>query len=344
MEHQNSEWVYTKRPSDEVTAENYQLNHCAIPTPSQGQIVIKSHFLSVDPYMRIQQAATNSWEEPHPVNSVQGGGVVGEVTDVHQAPDSGFKVGDIVYWYGGWRRYGVCNASSVQKIQPGTLSPSLYLGVLGMPGRTAYFSFLEVGNPKPGETVVVSGAAGAVGSIVCQIAKIKGCFVVGIAGGEEKAKFLVEEMGCDKAINYHTCKTSETMQEQLKACCPNGIDIYYDNVGGYTTDSVWPLINLRARIVICGQISQYNGKLDAPELGPRFLHHILYKRATIQGILARDYSDRNQIMVDQMSKWIHEGKIKPKETFVQGFQNVPQALNSLFHGANTGKLIVKVTE
>lgn len=216
------------------------------------------------------------------------------------------------------------------------------LGPLGMPGRTAYFSFLEVGLPQPGETVVVSAAAGAVGNLVCQIAKIKGCYVVGIAGGKDKTNFLLSELGCDKAIDYKEHNNQEKMEAALKDACPKGIDIYYDNVGGFVTDSIWQHINLRARIIICGQISQYLGKLDAPEMGPRFLHHILYKRAKIQGILSRDYLPRHHEMIEAMSTWIKEGKLKAKETVVDGFENIPTALGSLFVGANVGKLVVKV--
>jgi len=205
-----------------------------------------------------------------------------------------------------------------------------------------FLVFLEVGKPQPGETVVVSGAAGAVGSIVVQLAKLKGCRVVGIAGSDDKLKHLKQVLGADEVINYKNYRTLEQMNKALSEACPNGIDIYYDNVGGVITDSVWSLINLRARIIICGQISQYNGKLDEPEMGPRFLHHILYKRATIQGILARDYSSRMNEMVQTMSQWLKEGKIKVDETVVEGFDNLPAALNSLFHGSNTGKLVVKV--
>jgi len=339
---QNQEWVYVKRPTKEVTAEHYQLRSGPIPTPGPGQVTIKSLYISVDPYLRIQQAATNNWEEPHPLNTVQGAGVVGEVINVDNAPDSGLAVGDLVSWYGGWRKYGVADVGRVHKLDKRIQPPSLALGALGMPGRTAYFSFIESGKPKKGETVVVSGAAGAVGSLVCQIAKIYGCNVIGIAGSEEKQKYLVEEIGCSKALNYHEFNTQEKMQAALASACPNGIDIYYDNTGGFITDAVFPLINLRARIIICGQISQYNGQLDAPELGPRFLHHVLYQRATIQGILSRDYEARNSEMVDVMAGWIKEGKLKPKETVVEGFENLPAALNSLFHGKNTGKLVVKV--
>eukprot|EP01124_Arcella_intermedia_P032025 TRINITY_DN7394_c0_g1_i2.p1 TRINITY_DN7394_c0_g1~~TRINITY_DN7394_c0_g1_i2.p1 ORF type:complete len:212 (-),score=52.20 TRINITY_DN7394_c0_g1_i2:89-724(-) len=211
-----------------------------------------------------------------------------------------------------------------------------------MPGRTAYFGLFDAGKAKAGETVVVSGAAGAVGSIVVQLAKIKGCRVVGIAGSETKIKYLKEELGADVALNYHNFTDIQSTKKALEEACPNGIDVYFDNTGGVVTDAVMFLINLRARIIICGQISQYNGKLDEPEMAPRFLHHILYKRATIQGILARDYMARMNEMLNEMVPWLKEGKLKNLETVVEGFDSLPNALNSLFHGANNGKLVVKV--
>jgi len=217
----------------------------------------------------------------------------------------------------------------------------LHLFPCRMPGRTAYFSFFEAGKPMAGETVIISAAAGAVGSTVVQLAKISGCKVVGICGGQEKVDF-VGQVGADFAIDYKKFDTIEKLRQEIKRICPEGVDIYYDNVGGFVSDSIYPLINLRARIIICGQITQYNGKLDTPEMGPRFLHHILYQRATIQGILARDYNDRHDQMVEKHCQWISEGKLKVFETVVEGFENIPDALNSLFHGKNFGKLVVKV--
>jgi len=216
------------------------------------------------------------------------------------------------------------------------------LGVLGMPGRTAYFGLLVPGKPQPGETVVVSAAAGAVGSLVVQIAKLKGARVVAITGSDEKVRYVEEELGADVGINYHDYPTMTKMQAALVAACPEGIDIYFDNVGGSITDAVFQHINVRARIIICGQISQYSTGLDQPELGPRFLHKVLYTRATIQGILSRDYADRMDEMMADMVPWVQSGKIKFKETIISGFDNLPSALNMLFHGKNKGKLLVKV--
>jgi NADPH-dependent curcumin reductase CurA len=212
-----------------------------------------------------------------------------------------------------------------------------------MPGRTAFFGLQEAGKPKAGETLVVSGAAGAVGSIVVQIGKVLGCRVIGIAGSQAKRDWLTS-LGADATINYKEHPDVKSMNAALSTAAPNGIDIYFDNVGGHITDAVLELINLRARVIICGQISQYNTGLDEPELGPRFLHRLIYTRATIQGILARDFTDRMPEMLEAMQKWIADGKVTYKETVVDGFENIPSALNSLFHGANTGKLVVKIAE
>jgi NADPH-dependent curcumin reductase CurA len=339
----NQQWIYTKRPVGDVTAEHYQLltkpldKACLCP----GEILIAAKYISVDPYMRVQQSANTTWEDPHPIGSVQQAGVVGEVVAVGN-PSGLLKIGDFVRTYSGWQRYAICNEANVKKLDPKAAPLSTVLGVLGMPGLTAYFGLLDVGKPQAGETVVVSGAAGAVGAVVAQIAKLKGCRVIGIAGSKSKIDYLVNELGIDAAINYKDHVTPEAISSALKENCPNGIDVYFDNVGGFISDAIFPLINLRARIIICGQISQYNEKLDQPEPSPRFLHHILYKRATIQGILARDYADRYNEMLAKMGPWVREGKVKYRETIIEGFDNLPNALNVLMNGKNTGKLMVQL--
>eukprot|EP00007_Cunea_sp_BSH-02190019_P001840 CAMPEP_0174237592 /NCGR_PEP_ID=MMETSP0417-20130205/8555_1 /TAXON_ID=242541 /ORGANISM="Mayorella sp, Strain BSH-02190019" /LENGTH=318 /DNA_ID=CAMNT_0015316363 /DNA_START=36 /DNA_END=989 /DNA_ORIENTATION=- len=318
MDQKNQQWIYVKRPEGEVTEEHYNLRESEIRQPEDGEVVLEIDYWSVDPYIRIQQSQFNTWEEPHPLNTVQGCGTVGHVI---ASNDDSLKVGDIVATYSGWQTHPTVKATACRKLDPEQAPVSTALGVLGMPGRTAFFGLLDAGKPVAGETVVVSGAAGAVGSLVCQIAKIKGCRVVGIAGSDDKCEFLKSKLGLDEAVNYRT--NEGNMKEALAAVCPNGIDVYFDNTGGPITDAVFELIALRARVVICGQISQYSGGLDKPNLGPRFLHHILYKRATIQGILARDYTPRMDEMLEQMSQWIKEGKIKYRETFMQGFANLP---------------------
>jgi hypothetical protein len=321
-----------------VRPDNYTLHTADVPAVQDGQVLLHGRYYSVDPYMRIQQSAMNSWAPPHPLNEVQGGGVLGEVIE---SRDASLKPGDMVFAYMGWQEYAVVNAKAVQPLRYDAKYHSYGLGVLGMPGRTAYFSLLNSGKPKAGETLVVSGAAGAVGSIVGQMGKILGLRVIGIAGTPDKCDVLTKEYGFDAAVNYRDHPDAESMGAALKAVCPNGIDIYYDNTGGYITDSIFPLINVFARIIICGQISQYNGALDKPNLGPRMFHHVLYKRATIQGILVTDYVTGLDKMVEQMLQWLEDGKLKYHETVVDGFENLPNALCSMMKGANVGKMYVR---
>ncbi|GAA4277366.1 NADP-dependent oxidoreductase [Aquimarina mytili] len=341
-EFKNKQWIYTKRPEKLVDDSHYTLNESTINTAQlrPGQAIIHSEFFSVDPYMRIQQSSKDTWEEPHPLNTIQGGAVVGKIIAINDI-QSDLNEGDWVLSYTGWQEYAIADISSLRKLDPREVPVTTALGVLGMPARIAYFGLIEAGKPKQGETVVVSGASGAVGQVVAQIAKIKGCKVVGIAGSDEKTKYLRETLNLDAVINYKKHSSALAMKNVLSRVCPEGIDIYYDNVGGYITDAIFEVINLRARIIICGQISQYSGGLDDPELGPRFLHKMLYKRATIQGVLARDYNDRMDEMLKEMTPWVKDESLKYKETIVHGFENLPKALNMLFFGKNTGKLIVK---
>lgn len=336
----NRKWIYARRPDGEVGPSHYTLVEEPFDaTPAPGQLSVRARYISVDPYMRIQQSALDTWSEPHPVGAVQRAGVVAQV---EASGDPAFSAGDWVSCYTGWQLYATCPAASVEKLDPADAPVSTALGVLGMPGRTAYFGLFEAGQPKPGDTVVVSGAAGAVGSIVAQLAKLAGCRVVGIVGSDAKACWLTGELGADAAIDYKKHTGLAAMTAALETACPGGIDVYFDNVGGVATDAVFQLINLRARVVVCGQISQYSGGLDEPELGPRFLHKILYTRARIQGILARDYVHRTPEMMRAMAPWVREGRVKYAETFIDGFEQLPAALAALFHGGNTGKLIVRV--
>ncbi len=338
----NKQWIYSKRPEKLVDNSHYTLKEHTISTAhmKQGQALIRSEFFSIDPYMRIQQSSQNTWEKPHPLNTVQGGAVVAQIIAIKDPTDK-LKEGDWVLSYTGWQEYAMVAVNILRKLDPNTVPLTTALGILGMPARIAYFGLLESGRPQKGETLLVSGASGAVGQVVAQIGKIKGCKVVGIAGSDEKTSYLKEILGVDEVINYKNYPTSVAMKNKLSRVCPEGIDMYYDNVGGYITDAVFETINLGARIIICGQISQYSGGLDNPELGPRFLHKILYKRATIQGVLARDYTDRMDEMLREMTPWILDRSLKYKETIVNGFENLPNALNMLFLGKNIGKLIVK---
>ncbi|MBX9568261.1 MAG: NADP-dependent oxidoreductase [Candidatus Obscuribacterales bacterium] len=335
----NDQWIYSKRPSGRVSEDNYERRISELSTAlSQNEVLIKSVYISVDPYMRIQQHESRTYDVPHPLGIVQRAGVVGQV--VASASDN-FSEGDWVLAYSGWQTFAKCHASELRKLNPDDAPVSTALGVLGMPGRTAWFGLMEAGKPRPGETLVVSGAAGAVGSLVAQFGKKAGCRVIGIAGGKAKCNFLTDTLHLDAAIDYREFEDSHKLGEELQRTT-GGIDVYFDNVGGMITDAVIPLIKLRARIIICGAISQYDGKLDKPELGPRLLQHLLYQRATIQGILARDYTYRMDEMLAIVSPWVKNKEIVFEETIVEGFDKLPEALNSLFEGKNLGKLLVKV--
>ena len=334
----NQQWFYIKRPEGRVGAEHYELRESALPAAlARNEVIVRAKYISVDPYMRIQQALRNTYDVPHPLGIVQRAGVVGEV--VASASES-FAAGDWVLAYSGWQRYATCHAGELTKLDPTVAPVSTALGVLGMPGRTAWFGLMEAGRPKPGDTLVVSGAAGAVGSLVGQFGKKAGCRVVGIAGGARKIKFLTEKLGFDAAVDYRAHPHHAELMAAIREAT-GGVDVYFDNVGGMVSDAVIPLIKRRARIVICGAIAQYDGGLDRPDLGPRFLQHMLYERATIQGILARDYTHRMDEMRPVVSAWIRQGEIVFEETFVDGFDQLPAALNMLFTGQNIGKLLVR---
>ncbi len=336
----NMRWIYQRHPEGVVDVEHYQLREDSIPTVlALGEVLIALRYISVDPYMRINQSLKPTYNElPHPLNTVQSAGGVGKVI-ASNAPN--FIAGDWVEGMMGWQTHAVMHHSTLRKLDPALAPVSTALGVLGMPGRTAWFGLMESGKPHAGEVVVVSGAAGAVGSLVAQFAKRQGCRVLGIAGGEAKCNWLRDTLKLDWAIDYKSHTSAGSLQAQIKALT-GGVDVYFDNVGGMVTDAVIPIINRRARIVICGTISQYSGGLDNPEMGPRFLHHMLYQRATIQGMLARDYVHRLDEMLRIVAPWVRTGEIVAEETIVAGFMHLPATLNRLFTGDHRGKLIVKV--
>jgi NADPH-dependent curcumin reductase CurA len=336
----NRKWMYVLPPEGLVGGQNYEHQEEMISTSlSEGEVIVEAAYISVDPYMRINQSKRPTYNpEPHAVNTVQTAGVVGRV--IHSAAPA-IKTGDWVEGMLGWQTHAKVHHSMLRKLDP-TLAPvSTALGVLGMPGRTAWFGLTESGKPHAGEVVVVSGAAGAVGSLVAQFAKRHGAKVLGIAGGAEKCRWLTETLRLDWALDYKLFDNAQKMSDVIKEMT-GGVDVYFDNVGGMATDAIMPIINRRARIVICGQISQYSGGLDEPELGPRFLHHMLYQRATIQGMLARDYIHRMDEMIRVVAPWVQSGEIIFEETIVDGFEQLPTALNSLFTGEHRGKLLVKV--
>ncbi len=333
----NRQIVLAARPIGYPKESDFKLIETPIPTPEEGQVLVKTLFLSVDPYMRGRMNQTRSYAPNVEYNEVMVGGVIAQVVESKHAD---FQVGDIVNAHIGWQEYGVAKGEELRKVDP-TLAPiSTGIGILGMPGLTAYFGLLEVGELKDGETVFVSGAAGAVGSVVGQIAKIKGCRVVGSAGTDEKIKFVLDNLGFDAAFNY---KNVTDYHAKLAELCPDGIDVYFDNVGGLITDAVFPNLRIKGRVVICGQISQYN--LEKPETGPRFLWHLITKRARIEGFLVFDFVEQHPQALKQMAEWLQQGKLKYRETITEGgIEKAPAAFISMLKGGNIGKQLVKVAE
>ncbi len=329
----NRQFVLAARPVGMPDDSTFKLIEAPIPELKDGQILVRARYLSVDPYMRGRISGMKSYAAPVEVGGLMVGGGVAEVVE---SKNPAYAAGDFVDIYMGWQEYAVSDGKNLRKLDP-SVPISTALGVLGMPGLTAYFGLLDVCDPKPGETVVVSGAAGAVGSIVGQIAKIKGCRTVGIAGGDDKIDWIVKECGYDAAFNY---KTTPDYAAKLKELCPNGIDCYFDNVGGTITDAVFTNLNVHSRISICGQISQYNNtKL---ELGPRLFGALIVYRAKVQGFLVSDYMAKAPQALGEMAGWLREGKLRYREDIVEGFENMPKALIGLFHGENIGKRVVKI--
>jgi len=329
----NKEIRLAGRPAGMPTLDNFNIVDADITQLNDGEVSVRTLYISVDPYLRGRMREGRSYVPPFEVGEVIVSGVVGEVVE-SRAPE--FAPGDIVTGMLGWRLYNVARAPELRKVDPRVAPITTALGVLGIPGLTAYFGLLDIGKPKEGETVVVSGAAGAVGTTVCQIAKIKGCRAVGIAGSDEKNQYLTSELGVDAAINYK----SPEMSQALKEACPNRIDVYFDNVGGEISDAVLPLLNQGARIILCGQISLYN--LDKPDVGPRPQPALLINRALMKGFIITDYAARFGEGVMNLAQWLVAGKLKYAETVVEGFENTPQAFIGLFSGDNLGKQIVKV--
>jgi leukotriene B4 12-hydroxydehydrogenase/15-oxo-prostaglandin 13-reductase len=330
----NRKFVLAARPVGMPKESDFKLISEPLAPLTQGQVLLRTQYLSVDPYMRGRMTGVRSYADPVNIGELMVGGTVGEVIE-SRSPD--FLVGQIVTGFWGWQEFAVSDGHGLRVLDTNLAPPSTALGVLGMPGMTAYFGFLEICQPKRGETVVVSGAAGAVGSLVGQIAKIKGCRAVGIAGSDEKVAWLTGELGFDAAFNY---KSTSDYVARLQQLCPNGVDCYFDNVGGAVSDAILIVMNTKARIAICGQISQYN--LDKPEPGPRAFRYLLSKSARAEGFLVYNFAERFPEGMAQMAKWIREGKIKYRETVVEGFENAPRALIGVLSGDNTGKMIVKL--
>lgn len=335
----NRRIVLASRPSGAVEPANFRLEEVEVPVPLAGQVLLRTAFLSLDPYMRGRMNDAPSYAPCVQLGEVMTGGAVSQVI-ASQHPD--FRPGDQVMGYTGWQDYAVSDGSGLSKLPADMSHPSLALGVLGMPGFTAYMGLMDIGQPKPGETVVVAAASGAVGAVVGQIAKIQGCRVVGIAGGADKCRFVVDELGFDACLD----RRAPDFPAQLAASCPDGIDVYFENVGGAVFDAVLPLLNTHARVPLCGLISLYSGggaSAASADRLPALTRTLLVKRIRMQGFIIFDYEGRQAEFLGPMRQWLAQGKIKFREDVVQGLENAPQAFIGLLRGENFGKLVVRVT-
>jgi len=331
----NHQFRLAQRPVGMCQRSNWNYTEEALRQPGDGEVLVKTLYLSLDPAMRGWMNEGKSYVPPVQIGEVMRAGGVGRVlASRHPA----FIEGDHVYGALGIQEYATLAGKTLTKVDAHAAALPVYLGTLGMPGMTAYFGLLDIGAPKAGETVVVSGAAGAVGTVVGQIAKIKGCRAIGIAGGKEKCDYIVRELGFDAAIDYK----SDDLKKALRQHCPQGVDVYFDNVGGEILDTVLTQLARHARIVICGAISQYN--TTSGVRGPSNYMSLLVNRAKMQGMVVFDYADRYADAMREMAGWMAAGKLKSREDIVSGIETFPETLLKLFKGENTGKLVLKVAE
>jgi NADPH-dependent curcumin reductase CurA len=319
------------RPTGLPAPDNFDCVEGPIPQPREGEMLVQNHWLSLDPYMRLLMSSGQGYAAPVELGAVMQGNTVGRVLE---SRDPNFRPGEYVVGAGNWQEYGLMPVQSARKLDPDTAPLSTALGVLGWPGLTAWAGMTHLAETKAGETVVVSAAAGAVGSLAGQLAKLKGCRVVGIAGGSEKGRYVVDELGFDACVDYREPDFAKT----LAAACPNGVDIDFENVGGEVLKTTWPLLNDFARVLISGVIAEYHGPAPA---GPE-LYTLMLKRIRMQGFFFADYLSRTQEFLDEVTPFVREGRIKYREDIVEGLENAPQAFAGLFRGGNLGKLIVRI--
>ncbi|CAM2065538.1 NADP-dependent oxidoreductase [Sulfidibacter corallicola] len=332
----NNQWLLKKRPEGDIKADDFEYVQSEVPDLGEGEARVRTLYLSVDPTNRIWMTDMPQYMEPVQIGAVMRGVVIG-VVEESKSPQ--LEVGDLIHGLWGWQEYAVVTPDQVGKVPKGVPVPlDAWMSVLGATGMTAYFGLRDIGKPKAGETIVISAAAGAVGSIAGQIAKIHGCRTVGIAGTDEKCAWLTDELGFDAAINYKT----QDVDSALREACPNGIDIDFENVGGAIFDSVLSQINLHARIILCGLISSYNATKPVP--GPYHFAQILMQRAKVEGFIITDYMSRFPEGIAEVGPWLASGKIKYRVDVVEGLEHTPEALNRLFTGANIGKQLVMVSE
>ncbi len=328
----NRQVLLKSRPEGAPSLDNFELTQSPIPEPSEGEMLMRILYLSLDPYMRGRMSDTKSYARPAAIGQPMVGGTVGEIVKSRHPK---YRVGDIVLGYGGWQEYALSNGAGLRKLDP-TLAPvSTALGVLGMPGMTAYVGLLEIGQPQPGETVVVAAASGAVGSVVGQIAKIKGCHAIGIAGGTDKCRFVTGELGFDACVDHR----APDFANRLEAACPKGIDVYFENVGGTVQQTVWPLLNDFARIPVCGLIAQYNATSPMP--GPD-MFSVLRKRLLMRGFIVSDFAMKQADFLRDVGEWVRSGRLKYREDIVDALENAPASFLGLLQGKNFGKMLVKI--
>jgi NADPH-dependent curcumin reductase CurA len=328
--------VLASRPTGEPKPTDFRIEDYPVPTPGNGEVLLRTIWLSLDPYMRGRMSDAPSYAAPVPIGGVMEGGTVCEVI---ASNNSKFSKGDIVLAPAGWQTHALSNGKGLAKIDPKIAPISTAVGVLGMPGMTAYTGLLEIGKPQAGETVVVAAASGAVGSAVGQIAKIKGARAIGIAGGKEKCDYVKNEFGFDDCLDHR----DPDLAAKLKDACPKGIDVYFENVGGAVFEAVFPRLNPFARIPVCGLIAHYNDtEATPPKWAGSLMRAVLTKRLTIRGFIVSDFASLQADFLRDMSQWVREGKIKYKEFVTEGLETAPAALIGLLKGANFGKQLVRV--
>ena len=325
--------VLASRPLGLPTTANFRTETKVLGKPDDNEVLLKSWYISVDPYMRGRMNSAKSYAASFDVDNPIRGGIVARVVE---SRSKSLAPGDTVVGILPWATYSIEKAENLRKVDTKSFPPGYHLGILGMPGLTAYFGIMEIGKPKRDETVVISGAAGAVGLVAGQIAKLQGATVFGIAGSDDKCKMLTDQFGFDAALNY---KTSKTLRKEIAAACPRGVDVYFDNVGGEITDAVAANLNNRARFVLCGQISQYNNTRIST--GPALLPILLTRSVMLQGFLVNNYSNRFEEAMKQLTKWVNEGSLKYSETVIHGFNKLPETFIGLFSGKNIGKMLVR---
>src|SRR4051812_45178191 len=336
MSNQAKRVILVSRPVGEPKPSDFRIEECAVPAPGAGEVLLRTIWLSLDPYMRGRMSEGPSYAAPVPIGGVMEGGTVSEVV---ASNNPGFAKGDIVLSRAGWQTHAISDGKGLAKIDSKIAPISTAVGILGMPGMTAYTGLLAIGNPQAGETVVVAAASGAVGSAVGQIARIKGARAIGIAGGADKCRYVKEELGFDDCIDHR----DPDFPAKLKAACPDGIDVYFENVGGAVFEAVFPMLNFFARIPVCGLIAQYNDTGDtAPKWAGAMLRNVLTKRLNIRGFIVRDFADKHADFLRDMSAWVRDGQVKYKEHVTEGLDNAPTAFMGLLKGQNFGKQLVRV--